>query len=538
MLSGQPFLASGDVVLYARFTVNFQVLPKGPSGSYFAHFKDGATGFRGRVFATTNGAGPDMFRVGIANAGNNADQVIATDLHLNASYALVLRWAINGALGTLWLDPQQESDPGVTATDTATAVPITAMAFRQSMSSGNGMGALRVDDVVVSTSFTEAFSTNPPPVLPPSIHFTNFLENLVRPGDLTVNTFAEHCLRPGEKLTIQVAITDPAGRGINVNTPSEGLPPSARWGVEPPVGSQAAVDFVFQPTASEAGNRYCIKLAASNDTATSEVTWTVYVPTLEEQGIVINEFLANPATTNTAPHFNPLQRDTPSPKPASDDEYIELVNVLAGTVDLGGWTVSDTVQVRHQFDQGFRLPGSSAVIVYGGPAAGFAPGLEVPAIPASEGGAGLGLNNTGSDSILVRNQQSNLVVRVVYTEKVLSTNGSVTRYPDLSGPFMPQAMVAADPVSPGNQCDGRPFADSAILPPANFQTSIILDIDGGVGLHWNAEPDRTYSVWQAEQWAGPFALVASGLCFPDGAGTFADNIDVAVAQRFYRISTP
>ena len=58
MLAGQPYLASSNAVLYARCVVSFQSLPKGPNGGYFAHFKDDATGFRGRVFATTNGAAP------------------------------------------------------------------------------------------------------------------------------------------------------------------------------------------------------------------------------------------------------------------------------------------------------------------------------------------------------------------------------------------------------------------------------------------------------------------------------------------------
>ncbi|PYI83188.1 MAG: hypothetical protein DME26_15515 [Verrucomicrobia bacterium] len=46
---------------------------------------------------------------------------------------------------------------------------------------------------------------------PPVVRFTNVLENLVRPGDLPVNSFAENVLRPGEKLALQVVITGAAG---------------------------------------------------------------------------------------------------------------------------------------------------------------------------------------------------------------------------------------------------------------------------------------------------------------------------------------
>ena len=538
MLAGQPFPSNTNAVLYARCVVSFQSLPKGPNGGYFAHFKDGATGFRGRVFATTNGAAPGFLRLGIANAGNIADKIIETDLSVNTSYPVVLRWDVGNAVGTLWLNPTTEVDAGVTASDTSTAVSITAFALRQSLSSGNGMGALQVDDLVVSTSFAEAFSTNPPPILPPIIFFTNILENSVRPGDLPTNTFTEQCLRPGEKWTIRAEIADPNGRDIMLMTPATGLPSGAVWDLEPPAGPKATAVFTFQPTAAEAGRCYQVRLEAANDTATNVMDWTVYVPTQVEQGIVINEFLANPASTNAASHFNPLHRDSASPKPASDDEYIELVNIAGADVDLGGWTISDTVEVRHQFNESFVLAASNALVIYGGPLEGYAPNLTVAAVPASEKASGLGLNNTGSDSILVRNQDSNLVVRVVYSEKMLATNGSVTRFPDLDGAFVPHASVSTNFVSAGSRCDGRPFKDSETTPPAAVQTAIVLDSAGGICLTWKAEPERPYTVWQAEQANGPFTIRESGLLFADPSASYADSEALGVAQRFYRISTP
>src|SRR6185436_1242017 len=57
LLDGQPYATNSATVLYAKFTVNFSALPSGPTGGYFAHFKDGTTsGFRARVYAVTNEA--------------------------------------------------------------------------------------------------------------------------------------------------------------------------------------------------------------------------------------------------------------------------------------------------------------------------------------------------------------------------------------------------------------------------------------------------------------------------------------------------
>src|SRR5215467_3169144 len=64
-LAGQPYPATTNALLYARFTVNFASMPSG-AGTYFAHFKDAtASGFRCKVFATTNGVPTGFFRVGV-----------------------------------------------------------------------------------------------------------------------------------------------------------------------------------------------------------------------------------------------------------------------------------------------------------------------------------------------------------------------------------------------------------------------------------------------------------------------------------------
>jgi len=161
-LAGQPFPATTNVLLYARFTVNFVALPSG-AGTYFAHFKDAtASGFRCKVFATTNGVPSGFFRVGIGNLTNSNFSVISSNLSLNADYVLVTRYAPSNATSTLWLNPVDESDPGLLATDAATALSITSFGLRESLSGGDGMGTLFADNLRVGTSFIDAV----PPAAP------------------------------------------------------------------------------------------------------------------------------------------------------------------------------------------------------------------------------------------------------------------------------------------------------------------------------------------------------------------------------------
>lgn len=154
-LGGGPYAANSGVVLYAKFTVRFTVLPSG-TGTYFAHFKDTGTGYRGRVFASTTGAAEGKFRVGIAEAGSTPT-LLERDLSLETSYTLIVRYDLATAASTLWVDAAAETDPSVSATDDGTPITVVAFALRQS----NSMGTLVLDDLRVATSFAELFGSVP-----------------------------------------------------------------------------------------------------------------------------------------------------------------------------------------------------------------------------------------------------------------------------------------------------------------------------------------------------------------------------------------
>jgi hypothetical protein len=164
-LPGGPYTST--TALYAGFVVNFSTLPLG-TGGYFWHYRDtGTSNFRARVFATTSGTTtPDTYRVGIANGGNTP-VVIPKDLPLNQDVKLVVR-IVNGNTCTLWINPTAGEDLSgdrADGTDTTSAVNLHSVCLRQSTSSGNGMGVLTLDNLVIGTDFLDVQTVGGPPTI-------------------------------------------------------------------------------------------------------------------------------------------------------------------------------------------------------------------------------------------------------------------------------------------------------------------------------------------------------------------------------------
>jgi hypothetical protein len=154
-LVGAPFAKGSNSVLYAAFKMTVLTLPK-PTPDYFAHFASGTT-HRGRIYigAPTNAA-PGSLRLYVSNA-TDTNAVPAGDLNTNTACLVVLRYNIDAASSTLWLNPVSESDPGATASDLTNVISISSFNFRQD----SGCGAtLLVDDLKVGLSFAAVTATN------------------------------------------------------------------------------------------------------------------------------------------------------------------------------------------------------------------------------------------------------------------------------------------------------------------------------------------------------------------------------------------
>ncbi|MFT3785803.1 MAG: hypothetical protein QM770_06500 [Tepidisphaeraceae bacterium] len=149
-------------VIYAGFTVNFSALPvNGDSdGSYFAHLKSSAANeFYARIGANTNGAAAGKLRLTIADEVWNVAGTIEhpTDLDLNTTYQVVMKFDLSTDRATLWVNPATEASTSVTATDAPSyaAGTINAFALRQGTSGTGAPGILTVDDLKVATTFAE-----------------------------------------------------------------------------------------------------------------------------------------------------------------------------------------------------------------------------------------------------------------------------------------------------------------------------------------------------------------------------------------------
>ncbi|MCY1000016.1 putative Ig domain-containing protein [Myxococcus sp. MISCRS1] len=160
--------------------------------------------------------------------------------------------------------------------------------------------------------------------------------------------------------------------------------------------------------------------------------------------VIINEVLANEPST-------PNGDGTSTPDP--DYEFIELVNLGTAPADVSGWTLSDSVSVRHVFANGTIVPAGKAYVVFGGNR-GYSPGT--PNTVSASSGA-LGLNNS-SDSVFLRALDSALVDDLSYTATEDDT--SINRSPDAQAgaPFVrhPQLNPTLR-ASPGRRASGSAF---------------------------------------------------------------------------------
>ena len=187
------FTAASGLSLYASFTINVTNLPANGGGTYFAHFMDNGSSFRGRIYVVTTGAYPGTWRLGVSTAagdftsttfGSGPSGVITNDLALNTDYQVVIRLNLGTAVPTVWINPAAESDTANSASGTdagAVTNAIASFAFRQS----TGEGIEEFSNISVGTNFTD-IATNVPalPVIglqPVSI--TNYSGN---PGALEV----------------------------------------------------------------------------------------------------------------------------------------------------------------------------------------------------------------------------------------------------------------------------------------------------------------------------------------------------------------
>lgn len=153
-IPGQPYAAANTNSVYASFTVNFSSLPSS-GGEYFAHFKgSGSSNFRAKLFALSGGAGAGQYFLGLAGSDNVPVVTNMVALQTNYEQRVYLRYTLSTGAATLWVNPDSESSPSVTATDATTVSSITTLALRQA----SGIGVMALDDLRIGTAFADVYA--------------------------------------------------------------------------------------------------------------------------------------------------------------------------------------------------------------------------------------------------------------------------------------------------------------------------------------------------------------------------------------------
>ncbi|MEK6324788.1 MAG: lamin tail domain-containing protein [Acidobacteriota bacterium] len=171
--------------------------------------------------------------------------------------------------------------------------------------------------------------------------------------------------------------------------------------------------------------------------------------------LIINEYLADPPAGATG---DANGDGTPN---TTQDEFVELVNTDSTPLNISGFTISDSVQMRFTFPAGRIIPPGEAAVVFGGgtPTGPFG-NARANGLVFAVGGSGLSLNNTGGDTITIKDNASTVVATLTYGSSQGNADQSITLSPDITGGFVTHSAAAGNGgrvFSPGTRVNGSPF---------------------------------------------------------------------------------
>jgi endonuclease/exonuclease/phosphatase family metal-dependent hydrolase len=171
-----------------------------------------------------------------------------------------------------------------------------------------------------------------------------------------------------------------------------------------------------------------IRISSGTSTDTSDAAFSIVTGGGGGAGqVILNEILANEPGSNVA------------------GEFVELINRGTASVDLSGWTISDSALTRHTFATGTTVAAGARQLVYAS-ASGIPVG--VTAIAASTGQ--LGLSNSG-DTVTLTDGNGVTIDAFSYSSSLSGSDGvSMNRSPDGStSGFVLHTALSASSSSPG-----------------------------------------------------------------------------------------
>ncbi|RPI34514.1 MAG: lamin tail domain-containing protein [Chloroflexota bacterium] len=166
--------------------------------------------------------------------------------------------------------------------------------------------------------------------------------------------------------------------------------------------------------------------------------------------LIINEILADPGSMNGDANGDQVID-------SYQDEFIEVVNMTGETVDLSGWTIENSMILRHTIPPGTMINHQCALLVFGG---GAPQGLFGNAVVQLASSSRLILGNSG-DTVQLFDATGHLVFSYTYGPEG-GDDQSLTRFPDILGadPLVRHFIATGNTLyfSPGTKVDGSPFS--------------------------------------------------------------------------------
>ena len=209
-----------------------------------------------------------------------------------------------------------------------------------------------------------------------------------------------------------------------------------------------------------------------------------------EASIIINEIFSDPPTGLLGDANNDGIRSS------SQDEFIEVLNNGSTSENISGWSLSDSVSVRHVFPNDTILLPYTFMAVFGGGSPEFS---EVAWQTSSTGL--LGLNN-GGDMVSLWNTQNERMDQVTYGS-IGGKDQSITLFPDgEEGEFvlhseLPESRGAL--FSPGTSVDTQ-----LTLASLNLEEDIPGDFGEGNPLEQPVVPELPTLLYFTMGWGATF----------------------------------
>ena len=270
--------------------------------------------------------------------------------------------------------------------------------------------------------------------------------------------------------------------------------------------------------------------------------------------LIINEFLADPAADL------PGDANGDGTRSASGDEFVELANVSADTLDLTGWMVGDDEAINFTFPAGYKLPPREIVVIFGSGDASTVPGYDpdplLTRVFDADSTVGNGFAN-GGDFLVVKSADGNEDMWLGYNS-LAGTGGptsavvadiefefgvdvigvaanedvSVTRNPDgnttAENPWVKHTDVSAAMFSPGTTIGGLTTIPKELPPLTIIINEVLADPASGTPGDANLDGARSASEDEFVELAnvsdGPVDLTGWRLGDDEGIGfTFPDG---------------